>query len=98
MLEAGLGWRDVAMVRALGRYLRQVRVPYAQDYLAETLARHGAIAADLVALFYARFDPRVDGPGEREAAEAAIRAEIEERAATPSPASTTTASCAASST
>ncbi|HEX2552409.1 MAG TPA: NAD-glutamate dehydrogenase [Microvirga sp.] len=58
VLEAGLGWRDVAMVRALGRYLRQIRVPYAQDYLAGTLARHGAIAADIVRLFYARFDPR----------------------------------------
>ena len=58
VLEAGLGWRDVAMVRALGRYLRQIQVTYAQDYIAETLARHGGIAAELVKLFYARFDPR----------------------------------------
>jgi glutamate dehydrogenase len=34
VLEAGLGWRDVAMVRALGRYLRQIRVAFGQDYLA----------------------------------------------------------------
>ncbi|MBM6593771.1 NAD-glutamate dehydrogenase [Microvirga pudoricolor] len=78
VLEAGLGWRDVAMVRALGRYLRQVRIPYAQDYLAETLARHGAIAVNLVRLFYARFDPRIEDAGERSASEAGIRAEIEE--------------------
>jgi glutamate dehydrogenase len=76
VLEAGLGWRDVAMVRALGRYLRQIRVPYAQDYLAGTLARHGAIAADLVRLFYARFDPRAQA--KREAEQAAIRARIED--------------------
>ena len=52
-----MGWRDVAMVRALGRYLRQIRVSFGQDYLASTLARHDAIAAKIVALFYVRFDP-----------------------------------------
>ena len=77
VLEAGLGWRDVAMVRALGRYLRQIQVTYAQDYIAETLARHGGIAAELVKLFYARFDPRKEAG--RAAAEAAIRERIEEQ-------------------
>jgi glutamate dehydrogenase len=65
VLEAGLGWRDVAMVRTLGRYLRQIRTPYGQEYIAQTLASHPAIAADLVQLFYARFDPRL-GNEERE--------------------------------
>src|SRR3712207_1408955 len=77
VLEAGLGWRDVAMVRALGRYLRQIQVTYAQDYLAQTLARHGAIAVNIVKLFYARFDPRQDK--DRAGAEAAIRERIEEQ-------------------
>ena len=77
VLEAGLGWRDVAMIRALGRYLRQVRIAYGQDYLAATLARHGELAARIVELFYARFDPRADG--ERAAREASVRAEIEDR-------------------
>jgi glutamate dehydrogenase len=83
VLEAGLGWRDVAMVRTLGRYLRQIQVTYAQDYLAETLARHAAITRNIVKLFYARFDPRHDdagsGKGSRAEAEAAIRAAIEEQ-------------------
>ena len=82
VLEAGLGWRDAAMVRALGRYLRQVRITYAQDYLAETLARHGSLAALVVKLFYARFDPREDDEKSRAAAESAIRAEIEDRSGT----------------
>lgn len=77
VLEAGLGWRDVAMVRALGRYLRQVQVAYAQDYLAETLARHNAIATRIVGLFYKRFDPRLSDDTRAEA-EATVRAEIEE--------------------
>ncbi|HEY8380796.1 MAG TPA: NAD-glutamate dehydrogenase [Microvirga sp.] len=76
VLEASLGWRDVAMLRALGRYLRQIRIPYAQDYLAETLARHGGIAGQIVKLFYARFDPRTGG--DRASAQGTIRAEIEE--------------------
>jgi glutamate dehydrogenase len=77
VLEAGLGWRDVAMVRALGRYLRQIQVTYAQDYLAQTLARHSAITVNIVKLFYARFDPR---PGEAgPESEAAIRDVIEDQ-------------------
>ncbi|TGD96576.1 NAD-glutamate dehydrogenase [Methylobacterium nonmethylotrophicum] len=75
VLEAGLGWRDVALVRALGRYLRQLRIRYGQDYLAATLARHPSLARRLVTLFYARFDPRRDG--DRSAAEGSVRAEIE---------------------
>src|SRR3954452_7163261 len=75
VLEAELGWRDVAMVRAFGRYLRQIRLACGQDYLAATLARHGAIARKIVELFYARFDPR--GADQRAEAEARVRAEIE---------------------
>jgi glutamate dehydrogenase len=79
VLEAGLGWRDVAVIRALGRYLRQIRIPYGQDYLAATLARHAEIAADLVALFYARFDPRLQG--DRETAQQEVKAAIETKLA-----------------
>lgn len=75
-LEAGLGWRDVALVRALSRYLRQARAPYDQDYMSATLARHPGLAAKLVELFYARFDPRAEAG--RDDAEAKIVAEIED--------------------
>ncbi len=77
VLEAGLPWRDVAMVRALGRYLRQIQVPYGQEYLAATLARHARITAQVVALFRSRFDPAV-APTAREERETAIRAAIEQ--------------------
>jgi glutamate dehydrogenase len=56
-LAGDLMWRDVALIRALSRYLRQVRVPYSQDYMWATLVKHAGIAADIVALFHARFDP-----------------------------------------
>src|SRR5262249_19171430 len=33
VLAAGLMWRDVALIRTISRYLRQIRVPYSQDYM-----------------------------------------------------------------
>jgi glutamate dehydrogenase len=78
VLAAGLPWRDVTLVRALSRYLRQVRVPFSQDYLWTTLARHAPIAAQIVTLFHMRFDPRIEiDREERGRREEAIRADIE---------------------
>ncbi|HKH33080.1 MAG TPA: NAD-glutamate dehydrogenase domain-containing protein, partial [Beijerinckiaceae bacterium] len=76
VLEAGLGWRDVAMLRTLGRYLRQIRVTFGQIYLADTLARHPAIAVQIIDLFYVRFDPRRE-EATRAEHQAAVRADIE---------------------
>jgi glutamate dehydrogenase len=76
VLEAGLGWRDVAALRALARYLQQARVPFSQDYMAATLAKHAGLAGKLVDLVHVRFDPHGDDAtrGERQAA---LRGEIE---------------------
>ncbi len=74
VLAAGLDWRATALVRTLSRYLRQIGVPYSQDYMWATHVKHAAIAERLVALFVARFDPRV---ASREEREGAIAAEIE---------------------
>jgi glutamate dehydrogenase len=80
VLRAGLMWREVALVRAISRFLRQIRVPYSQDYMWVTLAKHAGIAADIVRLFHARFDPRPGGATpERAAREAEVVAAIEQR-------------------
>ncbi|GJD78162.1 NAD-glutamate dehydrogenase [Methylobacterium gregans] len=79
VLEAALPWREAALLRALGRYLRQLRIRYGQDYLAATLSRHPAIARGIVALFRARFDPGLST--DREAAQRALREELETRLA-----------------
>ena len=73
-LAAGMVWRDVALVRALARYLRQAGVPYSQDYLWTTLNKHSGIAQKLVALFHARFTPEMK---DREQAQTALVADIE---------------------
>ncbi|HEY6602019.1 MAG TPA: NAD-glutamate dehydrogenase [Xanthobacteraceae bacterium] len=78
VLTAGLMWRDVALIRTISRFLRQIRVPYSQGYMWATLIKHASIAADLVRLFAARFDPRLDASAdERKAREAKIAARIE---------------------
>ena len=77
-LTAGAGWRDVALIRTLSRYLRQIRTPYSQDYMWATLVKHSAVAADVIELFYARFDPRGEATELREAAQKMIVARIEE--------------------
>ncbi|WP_439572381.1 NAD-glutamate dehydrogenase [Phreatobacter sp.] len=58
-LEAGLAWRDVALIRTLARMLRQIRVPFSQDYLWATLRRHTGITKGVVLMFHLRFDPRL---------------------------------------
>jgi glutamate dehydrogenase len=78
VLLTGLGWRDVALIRTISRFLRQIRVPYSQDYMWATLRRHCAIAAQIVTLFHTRFDPhRPASNDERAAREAEIASAIE---------------------
>ena len=78
VLTAGTQWRDVALVRTISRFLRQVRVPYSQDYMWATLRRHSGIAAQIVQLFHQRFDPKLEvTKDERAEQQTALIAEIE---------------------
>src|SRR6185436_9714435 len=77
VMAADLMWRDVALIRAISRFLRQIHVPYSQPYMWATLRKHAALANKIVELFHARFDPRAKA-ADRAAPEAAIVAEIEE--------------------
>ncbi len=78
VLATGLVWLDIALIRTLSRFLRQVRVPFSQDYMWTTLRKHAGIAALIVTLFHTRFDPKLGvGADERAAREAAIAGAIE---------------------
>ena len=57
VLRAGLHWREAAVLRAYARYARQVGSTYGNNYMADTLLAHPAVARGLVRLFRARFDP-----------------------------------------
>jgi glutamate dehydrogenase len=73
-LTAGLVWSDVAVLRALARYLRQLGFGFSQRYIAATLVAHTDAAKALVELFHALNDPGF--AGERDAAAVAAGATI----------------------
>jgi glutamate dehydrogenase len=58
VLGAALTWREITVLRAIGKYLRQARITYSDSYVEQALVAQPEIARLLVALFQARFDPR----------------------------------------
>ena len=62
VLTAGLAWREVALLRAYCRYLRQTATRFSLTYIEDALSQHTEIARRLVELFVARLDPWVAGP------------------------------------
>ena len=84
ILLAGLTAREVTVLRAYSRYLRQAGITYSQDYIADTMNKYPAIAADIFRLFVARMDPAL-AEKTRERKCKALAASIEEAlAAVPS--------------
>jgi glutamate dehydrogenase len=61
VLSAGLSWRDVTILRAVAKFLRQAGFSFSQVYVEQALARNPDLAALLVALFHARIDPQASG-------------------------------------
>lgn len=55
VLTASMPWRDVALLRAYARYLKQIRLGFDLGYIAATLVNHADIAKELVRLFRTRF-------------------------------------------
>jgi glutamate dehydrogenase len=60
VLGARLSWREVGMLRAYAGYMKQTAFTFSQDYIAETLVNQSDITRNLVALFKAYFDPRIN--------------------------------------
>ncbi|WP_278236736.1 NAD-glutamate dehydrogenase [Isoptericola sp. AK164] len=60
VLHAGLAWRDIVVLRAIGRYLRQTGSAFSMEYIDAALIAHPHLATDLVRLFALRFDPDLD--------------------------------------
>ncbi len=73
VLLAGLTWRQVVVLRAYAKYLRQTGTTFSQDYIERCLRFNVPITRTLLELFAARFDP--------EAFEGAAAADPRRRAA-----------------
>ena len=74
VLTAGLSWRQVVVLRAYSKFLRQTQIPFSQDYMQDTLVRNRELAQLVIRLFQTRFDPAVGAAAEDQAD--AIRADV----------------------
>ena len=75
VLTASLTWRQVALLRAMAKYLLQSKMPYSQAYIEKTLASAPLLARLLVEFFEAKFDPsRAEEPKkQKQGAQKALR-------------------------
>ena len=76
VLGAGLTGRNVTILRAYAKYMRQTGSSFSISYMANTLANYPNIAKQLIELFGQRFDPAIK---RSEKKEQALLADIKER-------------------
>jgi glutamate dehydrogenase len=74
VLQSGLTARQVTVLRAYCKYLRQAAIPFSQAYMEETLSRNAEITGLLVDLFECRFDPAMEQGADKKAKK--LRADI----------------------
>jgi glutamate dehydrogenase len=66
VLRARLTWREISVLRAYCKYLRQTGSTFSQDYMEDALVTNPHIARLIVDLFEARLDPSRQGGDESE--------------------------------
>ena len=57
VIKAQLNWREVSLLRAYSKYMRQIGFTFSQEYIEEALCCHENIAQQLIQLFHTKFDP-----------------------------------------
>ncbi len=65
VLGARLNWREVVMLRAYAAYMKQTAFNFSKEYIADTLASQLEVTRNLVALFKANFEPRLNEDEEK---------------------------------
>ncbi len=58
ILAGQLTWREISILRAYTKYLRQIGVPFSQTYIESAVSRNASIAKILIQLFKYYFDPK----------------------------------------
>ena len=66
VLRAGLTWREITILRAYSKYLRQAGTTFSQDYMEDTLSDNAHITRLLAELFLVRLDPDSQKKAEKE--------------------------------
>jgi len=78
VLRASLTWREISVLRAYCKYLRQTGSTFSQDYMEDALVNNEHIARLLVDLFEARLDPSRQNDAESERLKEEIEEALEE--------------------
>ena len=60
VVNPGLTWRQVVLLRAYAKFLRQAQIPFSETYMQNALAANPPLARYIVELFEARFDAALD--------------------------------------
>ncbi len=60
VLSASLSWREIVILRAYAKYLRQIGFRFSQPYIEKALVNHASITKSLIDLFFALHNPRQD--------------------------------------
>ncbi len=77
VILADLDWRQVATLRAYRKYHHKVNASFTAEYKNDAFAAHPEIAAKLVRLFEARFDPARRSDDAADALRTEIRADLD---------------------
>ena len=78
VLSARLTAREITILRAIAKYLRQAGSTFSQTYMEDALFAHSDIARGIVELFRLRLDPVLVGAGSESAEADSDRAKIPE--------------------
>ncbi len=75
VLREGMHWRQITVLRAYARYMRQMGNTNSFEFMADTLLANPEVTKGLSALFAARFDSQLS-EDERSAAQESVRREL----------------------
>ncbi|WP_281302249.1 NAD-glutamate dehydrogenase [Iodidimonas sp. MBR-55] len=77
-IDCSLTARQIMVLRAYSRFMRQLGLPFGQVYVARCLRDHPQISRDLFDLFAARFDPDDANDDQRDARVASLESRFHE--------------------
>ena len=76
LLSANINIRQIVIIRAYGKYLRQLGLGYSEEYFQQALINYPSIVHGLINLFESRFALTSRDISERELATDEIKAEL----------------------
>ncbi|MGE0665152.1 MAG: NAD-glutamate dehydrogenase [Sphingomonadales bacterium] len=77
MLHTSMGWREIVILRAYLKYMRQAGTTFSQSYMRKSLTNNPDIVGNLVKLFAVRFNPAAADPAAADQITRTIEVQLE---------------------